>query len=338
MEEKWLGYIQCPDCSKRDLSLITFNKKRVIGIILCKDCKQWFIINEGILELIPEELNWQNKIKFYLENRRELVKIERIFPPTKHRINNKIRYKQEQAAFFDSFFEKERKSYQESSFWKAEYSLSLSSLAKKINKKSVIVDAGCGEGACGLALYKRGTVVIGFDVSRHSISVAKEKANRRGITDNMFFFVGDAENPPLASNIADTYILFAVLHHVASPRNALTEAARIMKFGGNFFAHDNNNSGLRWIFDLFMRLSPLWEEKAAREHLFSISEIDHLTKKTGLILKSRTQVFLPPHFWNLFSSQKTEIMLNFTNFVFSRIPFLRNHGGIIVIEGKKIGK
>ena len=338
MEEKWLNYLQCPDCAKLDLSLIFLGRRKLTGIIVCRNCKQWFIINEGILELIPEEFNWQNKIKFHLENRCELVKVGGIFPPIKHRINNKIRYKQEQAAFFDNFFEKERKNYQESPFWGAEYSLSLTSLAKKIKRNNVIVDAGCGEGACGLALHKRGTTIIGFDVSRHSISVAREKTNRRGIGNDTLFFVGDVEYPPLASSIADFYILFAVLHHVTSPKNALAEAARVMKFGGNLFAHDNNNSSLRWIFDLLMRLFPLWEEKAAREHLFSMSEIDQLTEKTDLILKSKSQVFLPPHFYNLFSTKKAKALLNFTNSVFSRIPFLRNNGGILVMEGKKIGK
>lgn len=338
MEEKWLDYIQCPNCSKRDLSLITFNKKQVNGIIICKDCKHWFIINEGILELVPEELNWQNKTKFYLENHRELAKIGWVSPPSEHRINSRIRYKREQATFFDNFFEKERKSYQESPFWKAEYALSLSSLAKKIDKNGVVVDAGCGEGACGLALYKKGITLIGFDISRHSIFMANEKAKRRGITNDVFFFVGDAEHPPLVSNIADVYILFAVLHHVTSPKSALAEAARIMKIGGHLFVHDNNNSGLRWVFDLLMRLSPLWEEKAAREYLFSMSEIDGLTKKMGLTMKSKTQVFLPPHFYNLFSARKAKILLNFTNFIFSRMPFLRNNGGILITEGRKIGK
>lgn len=338
MEEKWLSYLRCPNCSKCDFLLDTINKKRAAGIVICKDCKQWFIFNEGILELVPEEFNWQNKTKFYLENRYALIRLGNISPPNKHVVNSRIRYKREQANFFDKFFERERKNYQESPFWKAEYSLSLTPLVEKVTKDSVIVDAGCGEGACGLALYKKGMAIIGFDVSRHSISVANEKARRRGISDNVFFFVGDAEHPPLVSNMADIYILFAVLHHVVFPKDALSEAARIMKPEGNFFAHDNNASGLRWAFDLLMRLVPLWEEKAAREHLFSIPEINHLAKKTGLILKSKTQVFLPPHFYNLFSPKEAKVMLNFTNFVFNLIPLLRNHGGIIIIEGRKMSR
>lgn len=338
MKEKWLNYLQCSDCGRANLALFILDKRRSSGIVSCRDCKQWFIINEGILELVSEEFNWRNKTKFYLENHQALIKLGEISPPNKHVVNSKIRYKREQADFFDKFFEKERKNYQESPFWKAEYSLSLTHLIAKTTNDSVIVDAGCGEGACGLALYKKGVTIIGFDVSRHSISVANETARRRGIADNVFFFMGDAEHPPLASNMADIYILFAVLHHVVSPKDVLSEAARIMKPEGNFFAHDNNASGLRWVFDLLMRLAPLWEEKAAREHLFSISEINHLAKKTSLCLKSKTQVFLPPHFFNLFSPKEARVMLNFTNFVFNLIPLLRNHGGIIIIEGRKMSK
>lgn len=340
MDKKWLKYLRCPECRWEKLDFIRLGKSSLdksAGIVLCLSCRRWYLESNGVLELVSEKINWKEKRQFFDVHSKSFKRIGITEEPGRYPENGGVRQKRKQAKFFDLFFEKERKDYQESPFWKAEYALSLAPFKKLIKKESLLVDAGCGEGACSFLLYKKGVTVIGFDISRHSVSQGNKMAREKGISDDVFFFVGDAEQPPLKSGVADHYVLFAVLHHVTDPAVTLKEASRVLKSGGNFFAHDNHDSKLRWLFDLLMRLSPLWHEEATDEPLFSGERIQGLVKPTPLVVETKSVVFLPPHFFNLFSASVAAKLLDLSNKFFCALPGLKNLGGIILIKGTNEG-
>ncbi|MBI2309888.1 methyltransferase domain-containing protein [Candidatus Collierbacteria bacterium] len=334
MNKKWLQFLRCPMCEGNRLYYNAFGRKSAEnGVVSCFACGNWFLVEDDILELLPEVLNFKRKREFFFEHKAKFLPLNITKPPRKIESNKEIRYKTEQGKFFDTFFEKERKNYQESVFWKAEYSLSLMPVRKMIRDGDMLIDAGCGEGYCSFLLHRNGVQIIGFDVSRHSIERAIAKAKHKGIEREVFFFVGDAENVPLRSNLADHYILFALLHHLTNPNLALSHISRLLKPKGHYFIHDNNDSKFRFLFDWLMRLFPLWKEKAAKEAKFSAHRMRDMLRQSGLSGSVGTQVFLPPHVFNLFQAEITIHILSITNKIGSKIPWFRNQGGIVLAHG-----
>lgn len=326
MHKEWLKYLICPNCGGNTLKL----RK----IVYCEECRSWYLLDDGVLELVPEKLNWEKKLNYYKNNLR-FFNSHQLKKPQKANSNGEVKQKKEQASFFDEFFEKQKKGYQESPFWKAEYELTLSGVKRKIKKGQVIIDAGCGEGECSFRLYKKGIKIIGFDVSPHCIKKAIAQARLIDAKNDMFFFVGDAENPPIISKSADKYVLFAVLHHLVNPKRAVVEMSRVLKSGGQFFIHDNHTSKLRWIFDLVMKMLPLWKEDAAKEPLFSFARMGKMLIKANLKAKYQSAVFLPPHIYNILGDKDAKTFLNFSNKLMSKIPWLKDNGGVIIVNGSK---
>ena len=88
----------------------------------------------------------------------------------------------------------------------------------------IVVDIGCGPGNLYSVLGGQPKVLIGVDVSRGALEMAKEI----GYTP----LLADAQNLPLVSGFADIVAVNATLHHCDDMSKALEEAARIVRPGG----------------------------------------------------------------------------------------------------------
>lgn len=76
-------------------------------------------------------------------------------------------------------------------------------ILKDLNKESVIVDAGCGEGYyTNRIAQKTGAETYGFDLSKEAIISASKSAKRQGIS-NTVFGVGGIYELPIANGGAD---------------------------------------------------------------------------------------------------------------------------------------
>jgi len=67
MKEWLMSILRCPVCKGEDLELRTLIKKEeeiVYGIILCKTCKRWYPIINGIPHLLPDELRKNEDAEF----------------------------------------------------------------------------------------------------------------------------------------------------------------------------------------------------------------------------------------------------------------------------------
>jgi len=242
-----------------------------------------------------------------------------------------------QREHFDWWAENEKQSYaayQSTPFWMAADAAAFRGWQRRIKPDSWALDLGCADGRSSFQFVRLvGQVtVVGFDVSRVMVSKAIERARSAGVMGRTAFFVADAHAPPLQDLSFDYVLTYGVLHHFPDPARTCREIQRLLKEGGTHFGSENNKSLLRGIFDLLMRLRPLWIEEAGKEPLISKEMIRAWVKGFPVGVQYKTSVFLPPHLFNLVGPRIAKPLLAHTDRLFSALPGLRNHGGLLVFE------
>ncbi|MFQ3271718.1 MAG: ubiquinone/menaquinone biosynthesis C-methylase UbiE, partial [Lentimonas sp.] len=75
------------------------------------------------------------------------------------------------------------------------------------------------------------------DNSPKMVEFGSDLAKKNGFT-NLSYKLGDIEDVPLKANTFDLALLSQALHHAQRPQKAITEAARILKSGGQLIIID----------------------------------------------------------------------------------------------------
>lgn len=104
---------------------------------------------------------------------------------------------------------------------------------------ALVVDLGCGGGLLAVPLGGA-TRVVGIDRSGASLTAAAEAARRARASSR--FVRADVLRAPLVAGCADLVLLSDVLEHVADPRAAVREAARLLRGGGLLFVNTINRT------------------------------------------------------------------------------------------------
>lgn len=110
----------------------------------------------------------------------------------------------------------------------------------KIKKGDYVVDLGSGAGNdCFVALAETGETgkVVGIDFTPEMIEKARNNADKLGL-NNVEFRLGDIENIPLMSNVADVVVSNCVMNLVPNKPKAFAEVQRILKPTGHFSISD----------------------------------------------------------------------------------------------------
>lgn len=107
----------------------------------------------------------------------------------------------------------------------------------KLTPRIKIADLGAGEGIISQLLARRAETVYCIDNSKRMVEVGTDLANKNGFT-NLHYKFGDIENVPLEEGEVDLSLLSQALHHAHQPRQALEEAYRILKPGGQILILD----------------------------------------------------------------------------------------------------
>jgi len=162
-----------------------------------------------------------------------------------------------------------------------------------------------------------------------------DEARSRGYSKTTFF-VGDGAFPPLKDASFDYVHTIGALHHLPDPASTIRQIQRILVPGGIHFASENNQSVFRGIFDLLMKICPLWIEEAGAEPMISRQMIDDWCRGLPVKIVSQTSIFVPPHLINLFGLDAAKRVVDLSDHFFLHVPFMRAQGGILFVTIAKV--
>jgi len=120
----------------------------------------------------------------------------------------------------------------------------IEAVKQKSDSIQTILDIGCGAGFLTNALAKEKHKVSGIDLSKESLSVAKEHDQ----TKTVDYQVASAYTLPYPDSYFDVVCAMDVLEHVDEPKKLISEASRVLKPGGLFFFHTFNRNLFSYIF------------------------------------------------------------------------------------------
>lgn len=106
--------------------------------------------------------------------------------------------------------------------------------------KDSVLDVGCGTGLLFTHVAGTAEAVVGLDVSRNSLVVAREHAEDFG---NLCFVLADADNMPFKNHVFSHVLAFTLVQNMPCPAETLKEFERVAKSSAIFVV-----TGLKRIF------------------------------------------------------------------------------------------
>ena len=95
---------------------------------------------------------------------------------------------------------------------------------------ALVLEMGCGTGQLSLFLASADRVVVGADLSRASLELARDAAQRYGASAH--FVETDLRSPGLRRGSFDVVVCSGVLHHTPDPRASFAAVAALARPGG----------------------------------------------------------------------------------------------------------
>lgn len=300
------------------------------GVLTCPACKTIYLISEGIPFLLERGYYADFDIEGFIRKWNAQFDFEEY-----HFFQQATSpAKMTQLVFFNADAE-----YDDTvagcPFWRAADANILGEWMQEMPQSGIILDLGCGTGRSAIPLAQDGRHVIGTDISLGMLRNAVKKAEAAGVGD-ITFFLADAENLPLRPNLFSAVLSYGLLHHVDEPATILRTARKLLIDRGTFYALENHASTVRFLFDWLMKMHKLWDEEAGRHPVFTRKDLEHLAKVIGLDAEVKTCIFLPPHLMNLTGYAFARKALQATDWLFSRVPILRDFGGQVVMKARKV--
>jgi 2-polyprenyl-3-methyl-5-hydroxy-6-metoxy-1,4-benzoquinol methylase/uncharacterized protein YbaR (Trm112 family) len=348
MTSQLLNLLICPVCRSGDLRLVVFSgsdDEAYEGILQCLGCSAQYPIEAGVLELLPPALRYENDRRAFFDRwtteRRDRGLPE---PPEMPTASAAAATHQasDQQKHFDWYADNETQSYgtyAETRFWSAIDEQVFAPWKSAVSRTAAerhctVLDVGCAQGRSTFHLAGLGAHLVGFDVSKRCIRVARARS-RESRCGDASFICADVASFPFKSSTFDYVLVYGVLHHVADPARTCVEIARVLKPGGTYLGSENNRTVFRPVFDLLQRLRPEWHELAGPEALISARTLRTWMDAAGLRLEARSHTFVPPHLVNLLPIRAGRQLLGTTDAVFGSLPYLRDNGGLVTFTANK---
>jgi ubiquinone/menaquinone biosynthesis C-methylase UbiE/uncharacterized protein YbaR (Trm112 family) len=340
MKLAFVDLFRCPTCLRSGLvahSEETVEGRCAQGVLICRSCRAWYPISDYVLDLLPGGRERPGSRAEFFECNRGWLEPLGVGPPAAE-ADPQFAAQMHQREHFDDLARRQDEfSYRalgQLHFQRALREITFAEWEPRIRPGAVILDIGCADGLSTFDVAGPEVEVLGFDISPELIAQAAARAAEEGL-NQVSFFIGDADAIPLGDHTVDCVLCYGSLHHVPDPKRTLAEAARVLTDEGIYLGVENNTTPLRPLFDLLMRLRPIWREEAGAAAQMGVAELRRWSAGTDLQMRARSMVFVPPHLCNRLSVPGARRLLRWTNALFSRLPMLRNWGGLLAIEGRK---
>jgi ubiquinone/menaquinone biosynthesis C-methylase UbiE len=199
-----------------------------------------------------------------------------------------------------------------------------------------IVDIGGGTGRLALPLARAGKGVISIDISEGMLRRSREKARVAGVAQQILFAMADAGALPLRDAVGDVVVCYGTLHHLPDPEAAIRECARTLKPGGLWYSYDPNASPLRPLFDLLMKLNPLYDDVESPHHVIRPRDLQRWCAAAGIGVRVTFHAYVPPHLFERLSENAGRALLTASDRMFSAVPVINRWAGVVIAEGAKL--
>lgn len=332
--------LRCPVCLTQEaqLELRIFQDGEAghvkDGVAACPSCRSWYPIENELLELVKPSLLYDaDYAAFVARFRSQLDALGLMRAGQDGDVN--VSAQETQRRHFDWYAGNESQTYnayQLSPFWVAFDAATFSTWNARIRPGGLILDVGCADGRSCFPFVNRGSTIVGFDISKALVRQAIQRAASQNAQSTTAFFVGDASSLPFRDYTFDYVVVYGVLHHVPEPAATCREVYRVLKVGAAYFGSENNVTVFRGIFDLLMKLRPIWKEEAGDQPLISRRHIQKWLEGLPLSFECRSSVFLPPQLLNLLGHGSASRALAVSDKLLTAIPGLRDQGGLVVFE------
>lgn len=132
----------------------------------------------------------------------------------------------------------------------------MEALIAQIPSEGVLLELGCGAGSLLERVLPRTGATLGVDYSQAMLDEARRSLNGSKVDLRL----GYLEHLPIGDESVDVAVAYMVLHHIADPREALRDVARVLRPGGKFLAvdlvrHDDERMRERFA-DLWLGFEP----------------------------------------------------------------------------------
>jgi len=307
------------------------------AVVVCPTCRAWFPVEDGIPDFLTGDLAYKDdRARFWGTHEPRLVELG--LAPDAAGPSGDAALQQAQQRHFDWYSKNEKQSYDEYErlpFWVAADGMAFARWRSLIRPRSWLLDVGCGPGRATAKLVDLDIDILAFDVSKAMVRLAASRFRGPEVKARTIFMAADAMRFPIRSASLDYVMAYGVLHHVPDPPRVCREIDRVLRPGGRYLGSENSTSVFRGLFELLQKLRPQWYEEAGPEALFSAKSFAESFTGTRMALSTHTSVFLPPHLLNLIPAPAAASLMSATDRIAGAIPFLRDNGGLILVEGTK---
>ena len=307
------------------------------GVAWCQPCKNWYPIEDGLLELLPSNLayhadrqNFYNRYRNDFESRGLSIQVQLK--------DDSVEMQRKQQEHFDWYSANENQSYNDYErlpFWESVDKVTFSAWRERIKPNTWMLDIGCAQGRSTFKFTDLPINIVGFDISKPAIRQAMQRYRAGNHKARAVFFCADGSNLPFTPQTFDYVLIYGVLHHLPDPGFTCKQIAKILKPDGIYFGSENNKTIFRSLFDLLMKIKPLWFEEAGAEPLISEKQFREWFSDTAMKVEINTHVFVPPHLINWFGHRFGLSTLRLTDLLGRALPLFRKQGGLIQCYGTK---
>lgn len=157
------------------------------------------------------------------------------------------------------------------------YQSSLRFLQKYGIKDQKILDIGCGVGTIDFYIVKNGGHVMGIDVSKNGINVAKHNAINLRIKKNLRFKVIEFPQTILKGEF-DKILCSEVLEHIKNDKLAVTAISKLLKKNGIVIASSPSINAPLYKMSFLKK----FDQKVGHLRRYSKDDFIHLFQNVGL--------------------------------------------------------